>query len=249
MTVIKRHITHIKSKVLESGSPKLPLASDLLEGEIAVNYADGYETLSIKTSSGNIATFSSDTIRKKQNKVIAASLNDLNERKLDTSAYTESIGNYYTKSETSGSSEIAAALEDTTNSINDLSAQTRVVAAAFADLDERTSGIQESIDDLSGQSKTIAVALEYLNNKSNNKVDTSGFTSYSADTLSMIDDLSGQTRVVAAAFADLDERTDDLSGQTETIAAALVYLDDKTNNIETRIEEILTSIEQILSGI
>ena len=54
---IKRHVTHLKSKVVESNAPKLPTASDLLEGEIAVNYAKGYETLSIKNESGETVTF------------------------------------------------------------------------------------------------------------------------------------------------------------------------------------------------
>ena len=54
------HLQHVKSSVVESGKPKLPTAGILAEGEIAVNYADGYETLSIKSSSGNIKTFSSD---------------------------------------------------------------------------------------------------------------------------------------------------------------------------------------------
>jgi hypothetical protein len=55
-----QHIQHIKSNVVENGSPKLPTPSVLAEGEIAVNFAEGYETLSIKSSSGNIKTFSSD---------------------------------------------------------------------------------------------------------------------------------------------------------------------------------------------
>ena len=54
---IKRHVTHIKSKVVESGLPKLPAAADISEGEIAVNYAKGYETLSIKNESGDVVTF------------------------------------------------------------------------------------------------------------------------------------------------------------------------------------------------
>lgn len=44
-------------------------------------------------------------------KLISGSLNDLNERKLDASAYTPTdLTNYYTKSETSGATEIATAL-------------------------------------------------------------------------------------------------------------------------------------------
>lgn len=62
------NIAHKKSaQVLKDAGgsilgPKLPDASMLVEGEIAVNYADGYETLSIKNSSGEISTFSSDAI-------------------------------------------------------------------------------------------------------------------------------------------------------------------------------------------
>ena len=120
---IKRHITHIKSKVVMEGKPKLPTAADIMEGEIAVNFAKGLETLSIKNESGNVVTFSSDNYYTEQKlgsgftgansantvtKVIednefaiATALNDLNENKLDASAYTPSdLSNYYTKSET-----------------------------------------------------------------------------------------------------------------------------------------------------
>ena len=54
---ITRHIEHIKSKVVENSNPKLPTASQIHEGEIAVNFAKGYETLSIKNSSGDVVTF------------------------------------------------------------------------------------------------------------------------------------------------------------------------------------------------
>ena len=136
------HIQHVKSSVVieENGvfSPKLPNPSVLADGEIAVNYAEGYETLSIKNSTGDIVTFSSDnkfytkdfideklgsgftgensanTVTKviEDNELtISSSLNDLNQRKLDASAYTPTdLSNYYTKSETSGASQIATAL-------------------------------------------------------------------------------------------------------------------------------------------
>ena len=53
---IKRHITHIKSKVAN----QKPTSSQLLEGEVAVNYAKDKEFLSIKNESGDVVTFSSD---------------------------------------------------------------------------------------------------------------------------------------------------------------------------------------------
>lgn len=94
----KYTVVHKKSKVLVEGSPKLPSASTIEYGEIAINYADGHETLSIKNSSDKIATFSSDStvnaslseIRDdiadiqsamtEDELVIATSLNDLNDR-------------------------------------------------------------------------------------------------------------------------------------------------------------------------
>lgn len=55
------YVSHKKSKVkLNNGKPQLPLASALVEGEIAINYAEDVETLSIKNESGTVVTFSSD---------------------------------------------------------------------------------------------------------------------------------------------------------------------------------------------
>lgn len=55
-----QHLVHIKSNVIENGKPKLPAANVILEGELAINYVANYETISLKNSSGDITTFSSD---------------------------------------------------------------------------------------------------------------------------------------------------------------------------------------------
>ena len=132
------HVSHIKSKLKANGLPQLPSPDKLVDGEIAINYAEGVETISIKNESGSIVTFSSDNYyaEKKlgsgftnndvtvteaiddleymvvnKEEAIAAALNDLNGRKLDASAYTPTdLSNYYTKNETSGKTEISNAL-------------------------------------------------------------------------------------------------------------------------------------------
>lgn len=133
------HVSHIKSKLKTNGLPQLPSPDKLVDGEIAINYAEGVETISIKNESGSIVTFSSDNYytEKKlgsgftnnnatvteaiddleymvvnKEEAIAAALNDLNGRKLDASAYTPTdLSNYYTKGETSGKTEISNALD------------------------------------------------------------------------------------------------------------------------------------------
>lgn len=59
----KRHVQHLRSKVVENGKAKLPTSESLYWGEIAVNYAKGYETLSIKNESGDVVTFHPDEIQ------------------------------------------------------------------------------------------------------------------------------------------------------------------------------------------
>ena len=140
------YISHKKSKQIVNGLPKLPTADQLKEGEIAINYANGYETLSIKNSDNEITTFSSteqiekyvDTtignklgsgftsgnsantvtsVIESNEKVVSASLNDLNDRKLDASAYTPTdLSDYYKKEETSSKTELDAALKLKANS-------------------------------------------------------------------------------------------------------------------------------------
>ena len=56
------HVQHVKSSVVVEGKPKLPQPSALVEGELAINYADGVETISIKNASSDIVTFSSDNL-------------------------------------------------------------------------------------------------------------------------------------------------------------------------------------------
>ena len=133
------HLQHIKSSVVENGKPKLPSSSVLVEGELAVNYANGYETISLKNLSGNIVTFSSDNYYTEQKlgsgftgansaitvtdvieeneQAIAAALNDLNDNKLDASAYTPTdLSDYYTKEETSGKTQLSTAFGSKVNS-------------------------------------------------------------------------------------------------------------------------------------
>lgn len=54
----KRHIQHVKSSVVEQdGRAKAPTVDDLFDGEIAVNFGAGSETLFIRNSSREIVAF------------------------------------------------------------------------------------------------------------------------------------------------------------------------------------------------
>ncbi len=55
-------LQHKMSRDVNDNTPKLPTAEQLVYGEIAINYAKDYETLSIRNSDDAVVTFSSDSI-------------------------------------------------------------------------------------------------------------------------------------------------------------------------------------------
>lgn len=77
MTKNTEHVIHIHSKQVIGNKPKLPTQDKLAEGEIAVNYAEDVETLSIKNESGNVITFSSDNYYTEQKLGSAFTDNDV----------------------------------------------------------------------------------------------------------------------------------------------------------------------------
>ena len=199
------HVSHIKSKLKTNGLPQLPTADKLVDGEIAINYAEGVETISIRNENSAITTFSSDNYytEKKlgsgftnndatvteaiddleymvvnKEEAIAAALNDINGRKLDASAYTPTdLSNYYTKSETSGATEIydlvgsgftSSSITDviieneeiTSNALNELSSR-KLDASAYTPTDlsnyyttAQTSGATELQTAFNGKTDT-----------------------------------------------------------------------------------------------
>lgn len=76
----RKHLLHVKSSSVTNGNPKLPLPSDIEYGEIAINYADGYETISIKNSNNEIVTFPNSNTIEQAEETIAQALSDLDER-------------------------------------------------------------------------------------------------------------------------------------------------------------------------
>lgn len=54
--MVKRHILHARSNQIINNSPKLPQPTDIEYGELAINYAEGNETISIKNDADEIVS-------------------------------------------------------------------------------------------------------------------------------------------------------------------------------------------------
>ena len=212
------HLQHIKSSVVENGQPKLPSSEVLAEGEIALNFANGYETISILNSERGITRFSCDDYYTEQKlgsgftgensattvtqaiddseKVISAALNDLNDRKLDASAYTQAdLSNYYTKDETSGSTQLSSAFGEKAD-LEDFNAHS-------ADTDVHVTA--EEKEAWSGKAD-VSWVEERLG---------SGFTGENSGT-SVTEYIEDNEKVISAALNDLESRKMDASAFTPT---------------------------------
>lgn len=109
-----------RSVVVENGHPKLPTSSQIEYGEIAVNYAAGYETLSIRNTEDGIATFSSDSLidSKIESRISGITMNGT---ALTVSGGVVDLGVVLTEEE---ELVISAALNDLNDRVAELSADT-----------------------------------------------------------------------------------------------------------------------------
>ena len=261
------HLQHVKSSVVENGAPKLPTPSVLVEGELAVNYAADYETISLKNSSGDVVTFSSDhyytekhlgsgftgensavTVTQAINeseKVAAAALNDLNERKLDASAYTEpDLSEYATKewvdeerlgSGFTGENSGRTVTEEfdemeivVSAALNDLN-ERKLDASAYTETDLSDYYTMGEVDDLLDEKADLEhvhpiSAITGLQDALDDKQDVLTFddkpTSGSSNPVTshgIYSAMADTELVIAAALNDLDDRKLDASAYTSSI--------------------------------
>ena len=126
------HIIHKNSSVVTDGSPKIPTSGQIEYGEIAINYAADNETISLKNSSNQIVTFSPDNRLvkvadyQKTQKVIAAALNDLNDRMGESD---------------DAAAEIIQEIDDFKQDVEDTE---EVIASALNNLDSRVSTVENT---------------------------------------------------------------------------------------------------------
>lgn len=96
-------LQHKRSLVVndENGikTPKLPAPEKLVYGEIAINYAKDYETLSIKNDANNVVTFSSDSIIDKKLDDIKKDLASVVSVKLGADTPSENFLNFEDESD------------------------------------------------------------------------------------------------------------------------------------------------------
>jgi len=141
----RKKLLHLKSNVTQNvnGSivPKLPTSEQIDYGEIAVNYAEGYETLAIKNSNGDVIPFTNSItmydyiddklgsgftsssvteVIESNERVISSSLNDLNSKMV--TEIESSNGSIATSMSTRGDGSVKADIQTDASKVSGLTA-------------------------------------------------------------------------------------------------------------------------------
>lgn len=163
-----KNVLHKRSVVVENGQPKLPTSAQTEYGEIAINYAAGYETLSIRNSANEIVPFSSDSqINAKLNTKISGIT--MNNTALTVSGGVVDLGVVLTDVE---ERVIAEAFNDLNDKIAAISGETQNSVTGIT-MNETTFTVSGGVIDL-GEVMTdendyvISTALNDLNDRLSN---------------------------------------------------------------------------------
>ena len=233
-----KHLSHLKSKVVETttvngitvSTPKLPTAAQLWEGEIAVNFAKGYERLSIKNDQNEIVSFLNENEIYENERVTSFALNDLNIRL--NNVYT----NVYTKDDVYTQTEI----DETIGSIReDLATIDEVTSSALNDLNERLSETDDSIQNVISEVQTALTTAEKVTASSLNDLNERIESSYEA--ISDVEtDLATVERDTTASLTNLNERINNTYTKTEVDTRFQNLSSETVNLIEVTYAQLVS---------
>ena len=213
-----------------------------------VNTALGNKVDTSEYSTFSAATNNSIADLSGQSETIAAALVNLNDNKLDVTAYTDvDVSNYYKKTETSGSTQIADALTAKT----DVSTfNTHTGSSVHLSTTEKTNldSLATNIASISGITSTKVSNWDAAYTSAHTHSNKSALDAITGNIGTMAYEnttsYSSATQVSTALSEKVDNTTysgfssttntaiSDLSGQSETVAAALANLNDRLIPIE-----------------
>ena len=181
-----------RSVQVVNNGPKLPTSEQLEYGELAINYADGHETLAIKNNQNEIVPFSSD----------------------------ESIYNHVQTQIDNSLVPIFSAITDITSAItddefvvstalNDLNSRINTISGDTYSLDSLLYELSGSVtDNYMTSSQTITTITNYVDNLRND------VNSFSA---SIISEIEKDELVISETFDDINQRILNLGVEDEGI--------------------------------
>jgi hypothetical protein len=216
-------IIHKHSSVItENGKAKLPSAEQLEYGEVAVNYADGVETISFKNSNNEIVEFKSahyfEQIILEDEAVTAAALTNLDTR-LGAIESGEPIIDIITAETAEMKDDIQELSDKVTAIASDMENNELVVATALTDLNDRVLEIENKPEIVVTSSKI----KDTVQNASGITADASSVVQAKAvyEYTASRTEIEDMEYVLVLAITNLEARVKELEAQLTNVNTAL----------------------------
>ena len=201
-----RHLLHVRSNQVTNNEPKLPQSSDIRYGELAINYAKGNETISLKNSNDEIVSFNIGKSIKgvKVNNVNATIANNI--ASVTISGSDENVGTYTSvqyPNEFSGATPVSG---------------TQTIAQAFNSVETTVSALTQELikDELVFEkiNKSIAEAAGTIDSNNEIKYNVNENAHYIS---------------AATSLANADDILDSKVKDIETSVTSINYAESQTN--------------------
>ena len=249
MTKNVEGISFKKSKRVIDGKPNLPTPDKLVEGEIAINYAEGYETISTKNESGVITVFSSDDYYTK--KKLGDDFTGENSAKTVTDAIGEVVDEL--EAHTASTSHMNATEKENLDSLAaNIAAISGITAAKIESWDEssvsaHTHDNKAALDAITGNVGTMAYEekTDYTTTAVTDALNTV-VTAHTANTdihVTTTDKTYWNNKVGYAEYNSTDEKIYFYKSNTET-STSLCEIDASSFIVDGMVEDV----ELVASG-
>ena len=251
-------VKNIRSSAVVEGKPKLPQPTDLDFGQIAINYAEGYETLSFKNNSNEIVSLSVktvDDVKVNGNSVVSNKTANITMKGsttpvADTYSTTTFPSPFESKAEhISATDKVDAALKKVETNIsklvNEVVDNENVVSEAISKL-ANSAG---TIDGSNNITYIKATNAHYIKNATSVhdatvKLDSNVFT-IKGD----VDTLRGEVNAIKGRLNTLESDVDTLKGNVTTINGSINTLGTNVTNLDSKYNYLDTTVINLLDQI
>lgn len=231
--------------------PKLPTKDNLIEGEIAVNYLKGHETLSIKNSEDEIVGFVNENEFFQAQEIISSALGqEKNDRIESISKLEEKIDKLNDISEENAKNiednelVISAALNDLNDRINDIDGGGN---ARYEELNNKIDNLSESVDNRFDTFDENVEKLELVISSSLNDLNTR-IRELDEDSDAAFEDINSKIDAINQRIDDEAEEFNKGIDDLELVVSSSLNdlnsrIDELSNNSETQFDEINQRID------
>ena len=207
-----------RSAVVIDGLPKLPTPDSIEYGEIAINYADGVETISIKNSANEIVEFKSkkyfERIIENNEEIIAASLVHIDERidEIEDNMAENEAFILLDEKVTNVQEQVTGVQEQVTDVLEEIEENEKVTAMSISYLNDEINALKTEQERLSADveenEKVTAMSISHLNDEINGlKTEQERLSA----------DAEENKKTVSEALNDIDERFNVLTPRVDNL--------------------------------